>query len=329
MADLNSLERKLVGMFKLNILFETLSGMLVMFPKNSTSFRIGGADARPMTSRKKYPISPKSQTTEALFEVPFVPGSSVKGRMRSLLELAKGKTLYTSDKKIWMHARNEKDSEGLIKDILDRCEIDEVFGSNAISFQKIENAMKHPPKKILNKNDTGNAIDLFRKYLAPTRLIVGDFYPTQSYVNSLLQEKSWISLMDFLMLKDENSIDRITSAANPRSNLVVKPGVEFEGEMKLLVFDIDLEDCNNVKCWLRNLRLIGEGLSLVEETYIGSSGSRGYGKVKIKSIKVEFKEKPGDEWMLLREFDSPDKLANINLDDVCKDKLEVLCNRES
>jgi len=52
------------------------------------------------------------------------------------------------------------------------------------------------------------------------------------------------------------------------------PGVVFEGEIVLRLFEEDNEED------LKNL--IKEGFELLENDCLGGSGSRGYGKVKLK-----------------------------------------------
>ena len=78
-------------------------------------------------------------------------------------------------------------------------------------------------------------------------------------------------------MKFENVIDRITSAANPRQMERVPAGAEFEFEMIYNVFDEKDKE---------NLKEVFTTMTLLENDYLGSSGSRGYGKVKFCDIKI-------------------------------------------
>ncbi len=142
------------------------------------------------------------------------------------------------------------------------------------------------------------------KCWAPTRAIFRDIYPSTEYVKNLCREKGDcrnVTFEDFLEEKSENRIDRVTSAADPRTILRVKPDVEFEGSISFLVFDLDV--CRRRECdehsKLRDLikdyparfylQSLVEALMLVEETYIGGSGSRGgYGSIRFRNIELYF-----------------------------------------
>jgi len=78
-------------------------------------------------------------------------------------------------------------------------------------------------------------------------------------------------------VKWENVIDRITSAANPRQMERVPAGAEFEFEM---IYNI-LNESDK-----KNLKEVFKAMELLEHDYLGGSGSRGYGKVKFKYLKV-------------------------------------------
>ena len=306
---LDVVDLRLEGIFKIHLEFETLSHLLIQAPKTSTSYRIGGADNRPVTILKEY----KFGDSKLVVEIPYIPGSSLKGRMRSLLELALGKPIWNQDNKIWMHVRSQSlKSEDLARDIKERCEIDEIFGSPAISYDKLLKKAQGIEDK--QGNEKFNLNELFR-LMAPTRLIVENFYPSESYVKALFDRQGGFSFIDFVAEKSENRIDRVTSTADPRQYLTVKPGVEFEGELKLLVYNIDKENCpkSSMPCWKRNLLIILNGLRLLEETYIGSSGSRGYGSIKFKKIMLSYLDvsKSSNKLLVERVKVEKDSIASL------------------
>jgi len=272
----------LIGILRLDFILETITGLLIRMPVQVQAARIGGADAYPMITKKVYKLS--NVGTKEL-DVPYIPGSSLKGKMRSLLEQSLGKKLYTTDYKIWLHVRNLHEKAMSIdefeEDVKRGCEIDDLFGYMSIQYKAIYDAYRN--KGLENEEAHAKTTELFMK-LAPTRLLVSDLYPSATYVEKLFREKGFVSIADFLEEKSENRIDRVTSAADPRDIVRVKPHVEFEGRITLLVFNRDLEQEALLK---RYLETLFRGLKLVEETYLGSSGSRGYGRFRFKNLNLK------------------------------------------
>lgn len=268
---MSSVERGLKGIIRFKVEFENTTGLLINMPVHGQTLRIGGADHYPMVVRRKYDGSE--------LEVPLIPGSSLKGKVRSLLELALNKKLYTTDQKIWQHVRSLSAMKNVEHEFLDdikkRCVIDELFGWAASNFRQIRDAVK----KVTGIEDEQKLDEETMKYfskLASTRLLVEDFTPSEEYI-STYQPKS---IADFLEEKMENRIDRITSAAEPRTIVRVKPGVQFKGSLKIQLYDIDRDRVSEY------IRTLVTGLKLLEETYLGASGSRGYGRIKFVNIGI-------------------------------------------
>jgi len=228
--------RRLVGIYSFYVRLKVRTGLLIRRPSRA-QLSIGGADVWPMTIERVYDCG---AGRPGLIEVPYIPGSSIKGRMRSLLELSGGLRLVTTDRKIYAHVRsivafkNSMQDPGteFYKDVVNRCAVDEVFGYASFQYAQL-----------IDKRELGLDEKQAREVLgvvAPTRLYLEDFYPAQDYVcgeYARLQRPLYLS--DFLEEKSENRIDRLTSAADPRSMVRVKPGVVFDGRLALLVFDND------------------------------------------------------------------------------------------
>lgn len=278
--------RRLAAILRIEYRLENLTGLLIRMPISAQVYRIGGADIYPMVTVRRYSIG----GLETELEIPYIPGSSLKGRMRSLVEEALASSLYSSDGKIWMHARfySDKGKEGfamspdeLVEDIASRCVVDEVFGAPAIHADTIKELLELlKNKELLVKFKIGNYLQLYSN-IAQTRLLVDDAFPDQGYVNRMAHELGrHPSLADFLEDKSENRLDRVTSAADPRVVVRIKPGVIFSGCLRMLFFDIDR---GYVK---RNLLAALNAMKLVEETYLGGSGSRGYGRVRFKDLSL-------------------------------------------
>jgi len=274
-SDANFYTRHLKGFVKFNVKFINVTGLLIQQPIHAQAYKIGGADRYPMTSRKRYDGIGE-------LEVPYVPGSSLKGRMRGLLELAMNLKLYTTDEQIWQHVRSLRAMglEAFLEDLEKRGVINELMGWAAASLKQLLGELR-------GRNIKYSEEDVRKIFsnAAVTRLLFSDFFPSKSYI-----ERSGARyISDFLEEKAENRIDRITSAADPRDIVRVKPGVEFEGEITMLLFD---NDNNMVRKYLET---IATGFELLEHTYIGSSGSRGYGRISFSEISANiYKIDPKD-----------------------------------
>jgi len=204
---------------------------------STDSLGIGGSDSPVILDR--------------IQNIPIVPGSSLKGKMRSSLELK-----YTD---LWL----KKDGKPHTCDGKD-CDLCIAFGRGA----------KDAPK---DGEGTG-----------PTRLIVRDAFP-DDHTRKQWDEKEGI--VHGTEIKGENSLNRINSVANPRFIERVPAGSAFDFEM---IFSVYTEEDE------MRLAYIFEALSLVEDTYLGKSGSRGYGKVAFQEIGVDWKGpesyRAGDDW---------------------------------
>lgn len=98
-------------------------------------------------------------------------------------------------------------------------------------------------------------------------------------------------------IKWENTINRITAAANPRQIECVPAGAEFDFR---LVYNIEHED--EVA---EDMALLGDGLHLLQMDYLGGHGSRGYGRVSLHDFTVSY-----------FSLSAPDALTQEKLDEI-------------
>ncbi|MHC1597798.1 MAG: type III-A CRISPR-associated RAMP protein Csm3 [Methermicoccaceae archaeon] len=186
------------------------------------------------------------------YGVPYIPGSSLKGKMRSLLEKHLGKAelsemvMIKKNPPIRIHMCNEPD-----------CEVCTIFGRNNAKMERAD--------------ENGN-IEI--KKTTPTRLYVRDCPLIEESIPKTIRKHLD---MEWTEVKSENSIDRITSAANPRQSERIPPGAEFDVELIYNVFT--KEDVDR----LRNVLV---SMSLLENDFLGGQGSRGYGKVHFTALKL-------------------------------------------
>lgn len=191
------------------------------------NYEIGGVD-RPFIKTKKFYSNDEAR------EEPYIPGSSLKGKLRSLLE---SHLQYQGD---------EKEGE---PHKCDRkfCEICDLFGRP--SYRK-----KEENKEIEGKQSA---------------IRVSDFFLVHEFRGLLEQQRIY-------EYKTENTINRLTGAAkNPRTTERIVPGVEFEGNITLLLNGYGNEEKKKLK------NALWQALKLLEADYLGSDGSRGYGVVEI------------------------------------------------
>lgn len=193
-----------------------------------TEMHIGGTD-NPVI---KHPIT----------QEPYIPGSSLKGKVRSLLEMESGLMARTKGEPVQAKTLNDLKTEQR-----DKClKILKIFGSSGSDTEAIA------------ANDIG-----------PTRVSFAD-----CPMNSEWREKARANRWDFFEVKSENSINRIEGTArNPRFTERVVAGAEFDFSVSLKLLGEDEDDLYGY--------LLG-GLKLLEMDALGGSGSRGYGRIEFR-----------------------------------------------
>lgn len=114
----------------------------------------------------------------------------------------------------------------------------------------------------------------------------GERIPQSRFIfrDTVLSEEEMNSLRDIGVnsateVKFENSINRLTAVANPRQIERVIRGTKFD-----LSIIYNLENGSEAE---QDIQMLAKGLKMLEYDYLGGSGSRGYGKVKFKDLKVE------------------------------------------
>ncbi len=211
------------------IKFKEIKGTI----KCITGLRIGGKESIAEIGGVDNPI-----IRNPLDGMPYIPGSSIKGKMRFLMEHSLGKV---------MDDGNPHKCED------DNCEICLVFGKNADV-----------------KNKDGK--------LTIGRAIFRDAFLSENS-KKILIEYSKETGFRYAERKTENVINRKKGTAeHPREMERVPAGTEFDFSIGFRLFKNEdeklIED------------VIVKGLKLIEKDALGSSGSRGYGKVEI-SYKIE------------------------------------------
>ena len=204
--------KQLVKKIKINTSITLITGLHI--GGNSENVEIGGIDNPVIKLASKG-------------DVPYIPGSSLKGKMRCLLEQAAGAPKVGLDEKV-----------------------NNLFG---ITESKA--------------NNTSNQ---------PSKIIVRDAMLSDDSKKMLLNCDNLD--MPYTENKFENVIDRVKGIAqHPRQTERVPAGAEFNAEFIINVWDDDDEK--------ELIAMFEKGIRLLENDYLGGSGSRGYGQIKFGEMK--------------------------------------------
>jgi CRISPR-associated protein Csm3 len=222
---------KLTAIQKLTGVLELVSGLHI--GSGNTEMHIGGTD-NPVI---KHPL-----TLE-----PYIPGSSIKGKIRSLLEWELGVIGLTEGKPLGF------------KDI-----------------GKLKGAEQDQAKDILRlfggAPEGSSTSDALVREIGPTRLAFWDCPLDKTWVGDMQNRNLLLT-----ETKTENMIDRIKGVAeHPRNTERVPAGAKFDFSLTLRIHDGE-----------SLLPTLWRGLKLLELTGLGGSGSRGYGKVRFARLELE------------------------------------------
>ena len=184
--------------------------------ETKTGMHIGGSSAFSAIGAVDSPVIKDVRNGK-----PMVPGSSLKGKIRTLLA--------------------KKYNEAVVNPDNDAECIRRVFGSA--------------------KKDKDNKVHA-------SKIIVSDMF--------LMNEDEIRNrgIESFTEVKFENSINRATAVANPRQIERAIKGLQFGIDM---IYQVENGKEDEV---IDDIKLLAEGMKMLEYDYLGGSGSRGYGKVQ-------------------------------------------------
>ena len=211
-----------------------------------TGLHVGGAAGKFAIGGVDSPV-----IRDPLTGQPYLPGSSVRGKMRSLVERIYGREQNQpiQKQKVYIHMLRKSNDE-TAEQYQERFRMNEtcsIFGVTG------DEPVPHP-----------------------TVLIVRDAQLGEESVERL---RKAATDLPFTEVKWEATIDRVTSAATPRQIERVPAGSVFEGlEMVYSIY----EQSN-----ITHLPVLFRALTLVEEDYLGGLGARGSGKVRFVLTKAQ------------------------------------------
>lgn len=211
-----------------------------------TGLHIGAGDTEMHIGGTDNPVIKHPHTNE-----PYIPGSSIKGKVRSLIELESGLIPFSDD-----------GSKGLVT-------------PKTIQKIKDSNLSEEEKKRLLNLA-TGilrvfgsGAGEEGSEEFGPTRAYFSDAFLNRDWVNQA-KENRWT----LVEVKSENMINRIKAVAeHPRFTERVPAGAVFDFQISFKV--LDDEDKNFFES------ILLRGLKLLTLDALGGNGSRGYGRIEI------------------------------------------------
>lgn len=187
------------------------------------------------------------------FGRPYIPGSSLRGRLRSLLEQSSG--LATPSELVYLSRRRGQEVRIHQSDRPDD-DVCVLFGRSPGRMDRVQ----------------GDPLDT--TVATPSRLTVYDAALDPDSITVAMRENLDDELTE---VKSENAVDRITSQANPRTLERVPSGAKFRVRM---VVDILCEEDKPL------FGRVIEGLRLLEDDALGGGGSRGNGRVRLSNMRL-------------------------------------------
>ena len=293
---------------------EKISGKIVVksglhIGGSDDTMKIGGVDSPVIKREIKWNRDKKrvDYINGEFISEPYIPGSSLKGKIRSLLEHYFG--LHKKLASIYQK-RCKNFTEYLIsKGISSIDDFEKLKKEKKIEkkiLKEIENHKEYEEyekiKKVVGEVTSSKHLEHFdeneKKY---TNLIIKLFGESagnknkeitiaslvfrDNFLTDEIREKALNGELELTEEKFENVIDRFsgtTRSGGLRQIERVVPGVEFE-------FEVIIRDINNLDVELAKNTLF-LGLKLLENDYLGGNGSRGYGEVEFMELDDEFKD---------------------------------------
>ena len=192
------------------------------------------------------------------FGRPYVPGSSLRGKMRSLLEQSAGLVspsdlVYLSRRRgqeVRIHQSDEAGDEICL-----------LFGRNPGRVERVSGDAMEP------------------KSATPARLTAYDAPLDLDSITVQMRENLDDELTE---VKSENAIDRVTAQSNARTLERVPAGAKFK--VRLVLDILCAEDRELVATLVQGIRLL-------EDDALGGGGSRGSGRVRFSGWKLSWRNK--------------------------------------
>lgn len=231
----------------------------------------------------------KSVIRDPITQQPYLPGSSIKGKLRSTLERLLNKPLNRPGGSGTYRYESDDLEDGYTEIAngqyvafqgASTCPLSRVFGSTGGSKCYLK------PDVVAREDldNRGSATINNQEYIktkgrnAPARLMVRDAHLLPESVKQLEKIDTGLYMTEW---KFENGLDRVTAAANPRQLERVPAGAKFHFEM---VYTVE-----NEAQAVEDLKNLAIALAILEDDALGGHGSRGYGKVRFENFQFYYR----------------------------------------
>ena len=237
---------------------------------SNDNIEIGGADSNVIR--------------DSIDDLPFIPGSSLKGKLRNLLEL--------NDEEIYENVKQndgKPSNEGSVAKLFGKSSDKSDYNINNVEItiydkiKELEDRIKRLELGVIENQEENQDTKKDKKSDSYVKLIIRDSYPTDDTIK--LWKKNF-EIVNGTELKYENTINRIKGDANPRNIERVPPQSKFSFEIIFGIYDDP-----NEKYAKEVYQLLSKGLKLLQDDYLGGSGSRGSGRVQINNKKLVLRDK--------------------------------------
>lgn len=231
---------------------------------------------------------------DPLTRQPYLPGSSIKGKLRAIMERLLNKPLnrpggtgtYRYESDDLEDGFSEINGQIIPYEGASTCQVSRVFGStggpsgrgnktwiktSTVQAQKLE----EKETRIIDGESYTSTVGRN----SPARLIVRDCHLVDRSAEELKRIDTGLYMTEW---KFENGLDRVTAAANPRQIERVSAGSLFNFE---LVYTV--ENAAQVQEDLKNLAL---AIAILEDDALGGHGSRGYGKIEFQDFRLSYRD---------------------------------------
>ncbi len=231
----------------------------------------------------------KAVIRDPLTRHPYLPGSSIKGKLRALLERYLQEPLnrvsHTGGVSLYRH---ECDDINEWQMSMGSNQFKTHVGATECPVCRLFGSTGNP--KTLRGSDSSNIV---KGENCPASIIVRDAILSSDSAKQLEKIDTGLYMTEW---KFENGLDRITAAANPRQLERVPSGAKFDFE---IIYNI--ENISHAQDDVKNIVL---ALALLQDDALGGHGSRGYGKVLFEELKF-FRRIPSDYFIRPQDYDIP------------------------
>jgi CRISPR-associated protein Csm3 len=234
---------------------------------------------------------------DPLTRQPYLPGSSIKGKLRAILERLLGKPLNRKGSRDTFRYESDDVTHGFTDlggqpaiefEGAATCQVSRLFGSTGVrcwiprDIAEAEGLEVLPGELVSKQHSLLGTEQSFAKVIgrnSPARLMVRDCHLIRESADELKRSDTGLYMTEW---KFENGLDRVTAAANPRQVERVPADSKFNFE---LVYTVEKPEQ-----FQEDMKNIALALAILEDDALGGHGSRGYGKIEFQNFQFFYRD---------------------------------------